>query len=183
MSDNLEKRWQEALAEVAGLKDGLGMKVDAQIVETVAIFRLLGFTTTGSCAGHLKRITSGPYVTFESPEAMQFAAKARQLGKKLAEINPEYNKLRDRAVEHSAGEMQKLTVYLEGFYKNRQTQYDNRLIIRTFPMTYNCLKCQGAELAHVMSLPEREELLARNRAEMRDFTDYLKQLYFDGKQP
>lgn len=143
MTEGQQRQWHEALALTRQLKDGLGMPVDEGIVETVAILRLLGFTTTGSCAGHLERVTGGPYVTFESPEAIGLAAEARSLGKLATEVNPRHNELRREATRHSMRELGRLVPHLETFYAGREVPYVRRLIIRTFPMTYNCLKYQG----------------------------------------
>jgi hypothetical protein len=179
MQPKQNERWNKKIDEIGEIRDGLGKKVDGAIVETVAIFRLFGFTTTGSCGGHVKRITGGPYVIFESPEAARLAREARALGKKVNEVSQEYNTLRDEAVKHSVREVQKLIPYLNDFYHGRETPYENRLIIRTFPLTYTCLKCQGAELAKVLDAKKSKELLLRNRAEMHDFTEYLKRAYFE----
>jgi len=177
MSSKFTQLWRQKIEETTKIQDRLGMKIDAEIIETVAVLQLLGFNTTGSCAGHTDRVTSGPYVTFESPEAIKLNSKARELGKKPNEVNHEYNRLRNDAAILSALELQKLLAYLDDFYRNRQTPYRNRLIVRSFPMTYNCLKCQGAELAHVLEDAEREALLQENRAEMHAFTEYLESFY------
>lgn len=58
-------KWRSALSEVEKIKDGVGLGVEPEVMELVAAMRLHHFRTTASCAGHLDRITSGPFVRFE----------------------------------------------------------------------------------------------------------------------
>src|SRR6266511_1734638 len=64
---------------------------------------------------------------------------------------------------------------LEEFYVNRPVKYMNRLIITRVGPEGSKLKCQGAEMSHLLDDQGRQSLLAEHQAEMRAFTDYLRQ--------
>lgn len=176
-----QEAWDAVERRARAVTDKLGRPIDAGILETVIALRLLGINTTVSCEGHLGRVTGGPYVTFESEEAMKYAERARLLHKAPSDVNRKYNRLRKKAAYHSTLEVQKLLPYLDKFYAGRETPYANRLIIRIFPMTHNCLKCQGAELAYAGDEKTQQRILLENQTEMRDFTDFLKASYFTEK--
>jgi hypothetical protein len=72
------RRWRDELELVRGLRDQLGMAVDAEIEETVVALRLLGYKTVTSCGGHLTRRTTGPYITFDSESTHDLVAKAQR---------------------------------------------------------------------------------------------------------
>jgi hypothetical protein len=181
MGDDLEDNWQKVLSKTGELTDRLGMPVDEGIIETVVVLNLLGFTTTASCEGHLDRVTGGPYVIFESPEAVQLAKGARKINNKPGQVDPEYNRLRNEASRHSMQLLQKLIPYLEEFYKGRDTTYVDRVIIYHADLgcAHNILMCQGAKLAHAVDdkMSNKKALIA-NQSEMNAFTEFLKNAYF-----
>jgi hypothetical protein len=72
----LPARWGSEMEAVRKLRDKLGMPVDIKIRELVVALRLLGFTTTASCAGHRSRITTGPYVMLECKAAFRIFQSA-----------------------------------------------------------------------------------------------------------
>jgi hypothetical protein len=173
-----QEAWTAMESQARSVTDKLGMPIDEGILEAVVVLRLLGFNTTVSCEGHVNRITGGPYVTFESEEALRYADQANQVDRTHRENKEGYSRLRNLAIHHSILQVQKLTPYLDKFYTKRETPFANRLIIRVFPMTYNCLKCQGAELAYVGDLAKKRDILLKNQLEMQAFTDFLKTEYF-----
>jgi hypothetical protein len=172
------KTWQDALSQVRDLRDGLGCPVDEEIVETVAIIRLLGMNTTSSCGGHqLGKVGSGPCVTFGSAEAR---ASIKEMQKSDDYIhNPAYEGIRDKAIKLTLIEMRKMLDLLEGFYATRSVPIKQRLIVKFLPPTYNILQCQGAELVYGADFEEAERLLSENRDEMEIFTAHLKDVYFN----
>jgi hypothetical protein len=171
-----QRAWQTAKLETRNVTDKLGMPVDKDIVETVSILRLLGFHTTASCGGHIRRITSGPYVIFESPKARHYAALARELNDSL---NTRYKVLRRKADRLRALDLHRLSVYLDEFYQDRHLNYRAHLIIQSMPMTLNILKCHGAETALVADRITKKKIVEENRAEMSAFTEHLKVRYFN----
>ncbi|MDB5160218.1 MAG: hypothetical protein JWO99_481 [Candidatus Saccharibacteria bacterium] len=72
------RRWRDELELVHGLRDQLGMVVDAEIETTVVALRLLGYKTVMSCGGHVDRRTTGPYVTFESESTHDLVMRAQR---------------------------------------------------------------------------------------------------------
>lgn len=169
-------KWQKALEDVARITDRLGMPVDAEIIETVAVLYLLGFTTTGSCGGHLDRINEGPFVMLRS-------LKAAELEKDLINIpnrdSQEYTKLKNRIASWNFNEQNYLFNLLKSFYLSHKPTSGRMLTLRTIGNSDIRLNCQGSELAHIETLQEKEHRLALNRAEMLAFTEWLKAYYFE----
>ena len=148
-----QQAWRNAKREVKTLTDKLAMPVDPKIIETVAVLRLLGFTTVASCGGHVRRTTSGPYVMIEAPKAQSYAALAREI--KDVRSN-EYRQLRQKANYFRALDLQRLSGYLECFYHERQLNYDQHLIVQSMPMTLNILKCHGQNLPWLVIVNQKK---------------------------
>lgn len=77
------------------------MRVDRNIEDLVVALRLLGFRTTASCAGHLRRRTTGPYVMFECEAAraiMGAATVPRDVAVRQAEFQTLHDARRLRAI-------------------------------------------------------------------------------------
>ena len=79
------RRWRDELELVRGLRDQLGMVVDAEIETTVVALRLLGYKTVMSCGGHVDRRTTGPYVIFESESTHNLVTRAQQVSDEVRE--------------------------------------------------------------------------------------------------
>ncbi|MDP3769563.1 MAG: hypothetical protein Q8R40_01320 [bacterium] len=69
-------------------------------------------------------------------------------------------------------------VLLSKFYKERQIDYDQRLILERKGYGGSCLQSQGLDLQGIALPEEREKNLIRYRQEMQAFTDFLKDTYF-----
>lgn len=175
MTAEQKKIWREALRKVRHLTDGLGMPVDREIVETVAILRLMDLNTTMSCAGHLSRITNGPYIIFTSLQARGYEAKRREV---VDSASAEYKRLVRKSIKLNLLERQKLLPYLEHFYEHRNVSYGQRLTIRSLGYSSNILYCQGADMAHLSDRAEKRKILNRNRAELDAFASFLEMAYF-----
>lgn len=65
--ENFQARYAAKLAELAGVKDGLGKPLDKGIVHAVAILQLAGFDTVGSCEGHADWGLPWPWVDITAP--------------------------------------------------------------------------------------------------------------------
>ncbi len=173
-TNNKQSSWEKVKQEVRQFKDALGMPVDEGIFETVAVFRYLGINTTMSCAGHLDRITRGPYVYFMSNQNGKLLLKMKEIGDRT---NPEYKQLFNETTRNNLIERQKIIPSLDAFYTNRFVSYNQRIIIEGFGPSKNYMLCQGAELAYILDQKEQVDLLGKNQTEMKTFTQYLiKQL-------
>ncbi len=170
-----QKEWQKALKEAAQITDKLGMPIDKEILETVTILYLLGFMTTGSCGGHLDRINEGPFVILGSPKAIE-------LEKRLANVtdydNQEYSRLKNEIAKLIITEQSRLLYLLRIFYSLRKPREGRMLTLRSIGYSNFRLNCHGSELAYSENARQRKLRLARNRAEMGAFTEWLKELYF-----
>ena len=188
-----EQRWQEMYTRVARMKDKLGKEVDPGIAETVVVLNLLGITTTQSCEGHLDHGTGAPWVDIEdtnaserSSEVNRLFQQALQLQRKQAQITNETVRLFDEA--HQAKRdvkclhlaiRQKLLNYLASFYEHQQVPFDVRLVIQSRDTTGRTrLESQGADFQETASLEQRRLKLTAYQEEMRRFTLFLKQQYF-----
>jgi hypothetical protein len=121
--------WRQALSEVGTLTDQLGTEIDLEIADTVTAFWLLGINTVSSCAGHIGRITGGPYVMLEDPTVAPLVATMRSIGDPRS---PHFKKIRAEVVRRNLTERQKLLPLLDAFYRTRQsTPYENRIIIES----------------------------------------------------
>lgn len=151
--------------KVTQLTDRTGRAVDAGILNSVTILQLYGLSTVGSCEGHLDRITGGPYIMFESPVQDYKAIDNK--------TSPAYAEAYRVAEKANIREVQKVLELLDGFYAHREVLNAQRLIVRCFSVATCKLMCQGADLAHILSHRDQEELLQKNQAEMKAFTSYL----------
>lgn len=168
-------KWKEALHRVRQITDGRGMTVDTDIGETVAILQLMGFHTTMSCAGHADRVTEGPYVMFLSLEAEKYREQCRKIEDPK---DAQYKKLLQKARACILRDMKALYDHLENFYQSRTGQPRGRLVLKSTGFSRARLDCHGAELAHILNQAPRLQLLEKNQLEMREFTEYLKAVYF-----
>jgi hypothetical protein len=172
MMTDQQRVWAKAKTEVLAITDRLGSPVDKGIVDTVVAMRLLGFNTTASCAGHIRRMNTGPYVIFELPKARDYAKRARVINDSH---DPNFRALRKLANRQRAIDLGRMLTYLDEFYQNRLVNQSGRLIVQSMPMTLNILQCQGAEAAYAVNADTKKAILAHNQAEMRAFTDFLRQ--------
>jgi HAD superfamily hydrolase (TIGR01509 family) len=171
-----KRLWQRAQQEVRQLADRLGRPIDHKIEDTVAILRLLEVNTIASCAGHVNRITRGPYIMFDSADNAMIHVTMKEIHDRKS---IKYKKLFNNALKNNLMERQKILPYLEGFYKNRMVSYNQRIIIEGFGPSINYLMCQGADLRYALDDKRQQLILKRNQAEMRAFTEYMKAKYFN----
>jgi hypothetical protein len=176
----VETDWSSHLRSIRRLTDGRGMPIDEGILETVAILRLLGVNTVGSCEGHLDR-GYGPYVSFEAKAAdsdRELQSQIRQKFKgKTGEIDYTWRAVITKMSQDEIAERRKLLPYLDEFYANRNTLHTARLTLESLGLGSIILRCQNAIL---VGSPSREPLAARrrvlemNQREMQDFTEFLQ---------
>ena len=171
-----QTEWQKALQKVSQITDKIGMPLDEEIAETVVILYLLRFMTTGSCDGHLDRITEGPYVMLGSPKAQELEKQLKQATDRTSQ---DYTKLKDEIAKRNFAEQNKLFSLLKMFYASHKPILGRMLTLRTIGYSDFRLNCQGSELAYIEDAQGKALRLARNRTEMKAFTEWLKALYFE----
>lgn len=188
-----EQSWQEMRSRVTHMKDKLGKEVDPGIAETVVVLNLLSIPTTQSCEGHLDHGTGAPWIDIEdtniserSNEVNRLFQHALQLQRQQVQITEETVRLFEEA--HQAKQdvkrlhlaiRQKLLNYLASFYEQRQVPFDVRLVIQSRDTTGRSrLESQGADFQETASLEIRRLKLTVYQEEMRRFTVFLKQQYF-----
>jgi len=164
-------KWERIQTDVRKIKDALGMPVDEGIFETVAVFKYLGINTTASCAGHIDRITGGPYVIFQSHDNHQLLTELKSIGDRK---KPEYKEILHQIIRNNISEVRRILPYLKSFYSNRIVDYNQRIILDRSNILNNCISCQGADLAYDLTENERVELLKLNQTEIKAFIDHIK---------
>jgi hypothetical protein len=175
MTREQQKIWEQEKYRVRRITDGVGMPVDRQIVETVAILRLLGIHTHMSCGGHTARCI-GPWVSFRSPRAASYQAQAYE-----AEKEGDHERARRawRLVErYNAQQLHRLVQLLARFYEGRDVPHEQRLVAHGFGRLRYDLSCQSRDLLRVTPRDQRRGLLDQQRQEFRVFTEYLKAEFF-----
>lgn len=180
MTEDQKKVWHAALTKTRKITDGLSMPIDKPIVETVAIMQLLGFRTTMSCGGHLRRATGGPYVMFVSLKAGRYERQYKQIANSQ---DPDSKKAYKKARAANLIEQLRLFELLEKFYETRTTAFAQRLVLRTMGFSTNRLELQSADISQIMNMQLRKQILAANRREMQSFADFLKAEYFKALPP
>ena len=68
----------------------------------------------------------------------------------------------------------KLFGYLTEFYKKREVSFD-----RIITFGHSRIRSQGGDYLLLLSVDERAKKMNEYSEEMRDFTDFLKSIYFD----
>lgn len=172
-TDNLNKEavWKQKLSYVSRIRDKAGGEVDAGILETVAILLIYQFPTVMSCEGHLGGLPY-PWVRISTPEPDNW--------------NELEGELRDEArfkwaIDNSKYGL-KMMALLEEFYNNRETIFEARLIIiTTFGNGTIEIHSLGGDVTKYLRLDEgRNEKFELYQKEMRDFTEFLKNKFFQG---
>lgn len=169
-----EEAWQEARAKTEQITDRLGMKVDPMVVDTVTAMRLHGFDTRVSCEGHLDRITSGPFVKFVSPIAVERFKEAKELQERGQPADGQVKKKMDEGRLETWREMRRMYDLIEDF--KRAAVYESRelLVVRYVMNEHIFLQCYGVEFIHLYTSRRKQEMLLEYQGVMRAFAQYLK---------
>jgi len=170
-----EQQWQETFRSLDGIVDELGMPIDARIKETVAALKCTGFETSGSCEGHLDRGVKAPWVdvSFLSEE------RRKLLREQITQSDREEDQRelrRNARMEMLAG-VDRLTHFLDDFYRGKQTSFTSRLVLHFAPDSVR-LCSQGAEVQDLFPTDQRLQKLEEFQKEMASFTAFLKQNFF-----
>ena len=171
----------------------LGTGIDAGILETVIALNALGIETSASCEGHLDHGTGAPWIDIEvlsareqSMGAEMFTQADRAFEEQtlpeeaidalFAEAHREQDRV--KAIHLEQGKI--LMSYLTAFYAVRRVPYDRQLAMLTRDMGGRSrLENHGADFQSVAPLEVRAQKLAEYQEEMRAFTEFLKQIYFE----
>lgn len=194
--------------EIDAWADGLGYPLDEGIKETVIVLNLLGFTTNGSCEGHLNWGCAYPWVDFsvKSPEGQAIETQIDQIYLNgLRELMSKYPELTfDELFGTPEGEeikpmREKLYVLLDALYDlyndiARSSMKPLLDLIDQFYQDHDVaedqklhiffsndiirLVCQGWDVQDKRVGEEREYYLKLNQQEMMAFTEFLKEIYF-----
>lgn len=170
--------WNNELEKINKITDGLGQGMDERIIEPVTAFSVYGFTTEGSCEGHLDEAGEEehghPYPWIE--------IYVIDLDKWAKADDAEQEKLDEEWTFKNFEQQRKMMGFLAEFYKGRETPFDARL---TFSKAgaWGGFRVQsfGADMMSISSFEEKKQSLTLYRKEMEDFGKFLKEKYLRGE--
>jgi len=166
-----KKKWRQIRSKVNRLADSLGRRIDVKIRESVTALLSLDFNVSASCTGHTRRGIAAPWIDIgEDIPITQIKRKSKRELKILKAKN-----LR---------EQERLMELLDEFYRGKEVPNDIRLVLEQRGIYGNArLVSTGERFQEIRPKREREERLEQYREEMRQFTEFLKQKYFDIAEP
>ncbi len=202
-----EKKWNESLAEVEKITDGLGKPIDQNIKETVVAFMVNGFKTSGSCEGHTGSGRLYPYIHIDHwDRSIEFLDKEKILQSEME--NRGFNKFED-IPKNEIGLLEKIAKLKQDF-EDHSRDVENQInsLIAEFykihtPSSPECtLKAwKGGSFFEIstvsgagvgldikekfrmklesMSSEEKMLYLKSNQLEMKAFTEFLKNIFFE----
>ena len=177
------KSWEEKLS-VTG--DRLGRGIDEGIFRTVLFLNAMGITTVSSCEGHLDHGEASPWIAVEVDQdekwhelkAERDAAFLKARTEKDTELYKKAHALDADLQRPSISLVYKLWPLLEEFYKDRNVEFDVRLMVWFLGFGCGRLNCQGCEVQVLRSEEEKLVRLKMYQEEMSRFTDFLAEKYF-----
>lgn len=189
-----QQQWNRTREKFRKVTDKLGCSIDEGILETVIVLNLLGLRTTQSCEGHLDRAVAAPWVDIEPPTTNEWedlwieSDKAFFASKKLREQNgpkPEIKALFDKsknllkqARKPTLELAQKLMTILDEYYRDRYVVYDRRITIIRMHRGAR-LESIGAYTQDINTHLVKKQKLKEYQDEMKEFTEFLKKMYFN----
>lgn len=178
-------KWNEISERINETTDRLEHPIEEGIKETVVVLNALGFTTSGSCEGHSDHGARAPYVMLDIDGLREALLEIGKLGNQAYEAPPGkerdelYSQFRSMEQEAEKPLIEKgilLGGYLDRFYENRKTSFDERLII-VREARINLIN-QGAVFQSARDTESVAKHLAEYQQEMKEFTEFLKAEYF-----
>lgn len=177
-----QRIWQEKLNRVELLTDKLGLRVDEGIKETVAAFHLFGINTIASHEGKINRYPI-PYVDVESPDVQEFERKLDNIEGGAKESEQAEDSLRKEIIHRNLKERKKIIPLLEEFYAERKVPYVVRLGIDSQARGWSRIQSQGADFQEIETDEKvRAKRLHQFQQEMKSFTNFLKDKYFEAEE-
>lgn len=186
-----EEQWERMAERCRRVVDRLGKPIDEGIFETVVALNLLGIHTSASCEGHSNWGIYAPWVDIQTPGAEEDykilneahiyyneQINAKKLSHvELRQLYDQTNQLEREVNEKQLSERFMLMGYLAHFYENRHSAYDRILTLQHH--TYSArLESLGAHFQRVAPGERRVQKLAEYQEEMRAFTAFLKEQFF-----
>jgi len=167
--------WEEKMVEVNEITDSLSKGVDEGIKESVCAFLVHGFTTTGSCEGHINE-KGEEHRGLPYPWIEVYASEPQ--GWKEAE-GEEKERLEQEWRIKNLKQQKKMMGFLEEFYQERETPFDAKLVFKNIG-AFGGFRVQsfGAEITVILSPEEKQQKLSLYQKEMRDFSEFLKKKFF-----
>lgn len=202
-----KQRWDEMAREVDTWADALGMPIDADIKDTIIVLNLLGFKTDQSCGGHFAWGRLYPWISFATYDAEEqlLLNQAQELSCKIDETE---KAVIARHPELSVSEALQLELSDESSveaYHVRNAAWDKFQKYRKLRMApiYNLLMefykdganpdtmitCEcvydiasvGGSWQSIRDDATKAAKLKEYQAEMRRFTGFLIDMYYNNK--
>jgi hypothetical protein len=181
------QRWDEIAEKFSHVNDRIGMPIDGGIFETVVALNALDIPTSMSCEGHLDHGLPYPWVAIglsglstqsDPPEIAHMRENIRELQLQIAKhTTPEMKQMQQEAQKVQLEKRFKLFKMLSEFYQGRAVSFD-----RIITIEHGRIRCQGGDYLLLLSEDERAKKMSEYSEEMRDFTDFLKSIYFDSSK-
>lgn len=173
-------RWNTAAARIEKTIDKLGLHIDAGIKEAVIALSVCDIETTASCEGHLEHGIAAPWIDIRAKEMTELSEKikAAESKKEAEKISGDNAENIERAKEKHMELMKKTMGLLEDFYKDRHVPFDARLFLDSRPAGAR-LQSQGTFLQKTEAEATKKAKLLEYQKEMRAFTEFLKNKFFE----
>ncbi len=172
------------------ITDGLGMEIEPGIWDTVKFLKAHDFPTYASCEGHIDRGMPYPWVDIgdfltEDKRFQELDAKVTydeatdsQIDNRTPEEREEHEAKANQAQERNKLESQRIKELLEEFY----SQAESAIRLTLEQGGWNSVRLQPEnvpegkpdEIREKLTEAEIESKLREYQAEMKRFTDYLK---------
>lgn len=191
-----QEEWNKTLKKIEKITDGLGMEIDPKIKETVGALNILGYSTTGSCEGHLNRGLLYPWVDIgdllDSDERFQelsnkcFDKEKEEYNDSLltSEELEEYNQKRKEVSASNKEEVKRLATLLDEFYINKKHELVADGADDDWEGSWNTIRLEPHDARDIdaksenLSLEDKRKILEFYQREMLEFTNFLKDKYF-----
>ena len=146
--------------EVRKTVDALGMPVDPKIQNAVALFNYAGFPTVSSCAGHIERGSTTPYIGVSSSDKRE----NKTLGSRLRQAAGAFNS------RHSlSGKLKVRVERIEGFEGDEWG-------VTTLPVSGGMVYVPEGPYQEQRTAPSLE-MLQKGRKVINSFANYLVKQY------
>jgi hypothetical protein len=182
-----KQKWDELAKKFSRYTDRIGMPIDEGIFETVVALNALDIPTSMSCEGQLHHGLPYPWIDVSTPSFVKDdtpeTTEILELQRRLIELRREQEKdlkrqqLRMESETLDLQRRHKVFGYLSDFYKQREVPFD-----RIITFEQKRIRSQGGAYLPLLIEDERAKKMNEYRDEMRDFTDFLKSIYFDSSE-
>ncbi len=164
-----ELAWEAKKEEVDHIVDGLGLGIDEKIKEPVTSLLAHEFPTNASCEGHIAEENEGrglpyPWVEIYAPEPDGWEKSEEKQQEWTAE------NLKQRA---------RMSDFLDEFYSQAENPDEAQLTLEDKGI-YGAFRLRsfGADAAESLDIEARKKKLELYRAEMNNFSQFMKKKYF-----